>query len=196
MIHKPDDRTWTYFQNWTLSHFEQDGYYIQTLGDENGEEIYGEIPLYPGKYRIITTNRLPNGNIFAKKLVFELTDGQKKEIRLMQTEARSEDLLEDNDITDFILRREDGTACRISELVKDQTGLFIWLEESKEPTEHILNEIYQRRDSFASMTANLYFVIKDAKAKEDPTITRTRLSVPKAEFLLDDFDSNMSILAR
>ena len=196
VIHKPDDRTWTYFQNWTISCFEQDGYYIQTLGDENGEEIYGEIPLYPGKYRIITTNRLPNGNIFAKKLVFELTDGQKKEIRLMQTEARSEDLLEDNDITDFILRREDGTACRISELVKDQTGLFIWLEESKEPTEHILNEIYQRRDSFASMTANLYFVIKDAKAKEDPTITRTRLSVPKAEFLLDDFDSNMSILAR
>ena len=105
-------------------------------------------------------------------------------------------MLEDNDITDFTLRKEDGTRCQVSELVKENRGLFIWLEESKEPTEHILNEIYQRRDAFSQLPANIYFVIRDLKVKEDPTLQRTLTGVSGVEFLLDDFDADMSVLAR
>ena len=196
VVHRQENKNWTYFQNWTISRFEEDGYEVQQLGAEEGEEIYGTIPLFPGKYQILTSNRLPNGNIFARELVFELKDGESKDIWLEQTEARPEDLLEDNDITDFTLRKEDGTRCQVSELVKENRGLFIWLEESKEPTEHILNEIYQRQEAFGQLPANIYFVIRDLKVKEDPTLKRTLKGVSGVEFLLDDFDADMGVLAR
>ena len=33
--------------------------------------------------------------------------------------------------------------------MKEDSGLFIWLGEDEEPTEHILNEIYERREAYA-----------------------------------------------
>lgn len=192
-----DEIVWTYFQNWTLARFEEGKYHTLWLSPEGGESVFGEIALFPGKYRIITSNRLPNGNIFAKKVIFELKDGEKKEIILEQMEAQPSDLLEDNDITDFSVKKEDGTTCMISDLVKEQKGLFIWLEESREPTEHILNEIYQRCDAYQNLKgAKLYFVIKSDKAKEDPTLKRTLTKVSNVEFLYDEFGPDMSVLAR
>lgn len=196
VIRRQEEKVWTYFQNWTIARFEENGYRTQMLCDEEGEEIYGEISLFPGTYRLITANRLPNGNIFAKKMIFCLRDGEKKEIHLEQMEAQLTDMLEDNDIADFDLKREDGTVCSVSELVKEKEGLFIWLEEGKEPTEHILNEIYQRRDAFNRLSAKLYFVIRDEKVKEDPTLRRTLSGVERAELLLDDFGADMEVLAR
>lgn len=196
VVQRQEGMAWTYFRNWTIARFEEKGYRTQVLCAEEGEEIYGEIPLFPGKYRILTANRLPNGNIFAKKLTFCLKDGEKKEIRLEQMEARLSDMLEENDIVDFELKKEDGTRCRISELVKEETGLFVWLEEGKEPTEHILNEIYQRREAYNHLPAKLYFVIRDEKVKNDPTLKKMLTGVERAEFLLDDFGSDMEALAR
>lgn len=196
IVCEQEGKAWTYFQNWTIARFEENGYKTLQLCDESGESIYGEISLFPGTYRILTANRLPNGNIFAKKLDFELKDGEKREIVLEQMEAQPGDLLEDNDITEFTLRTEDGEAHQISELVKEKKGLFIWLEETKEPTEHILNEIYQRKEKFNQLDANLYFVISSPKAKEDPTLKRTLSAVPNVQFLLDDFGADMGVLAR
>ncbi|MCI5509405.1 MAG: hypothetical protein MR436_02960 [Eubacterium sp.] len=196
IIEKDEKITWTYFQNWTIARFEEGGYQTLQLCDESGEEITGEIALFPGTYRILTANRLPNGNIFAKKLVFTLGDGEKRSIHLEQMEAQLSDMMEDNDITDFALKKENGTVCRMSELVREKKGLFIWLEESQEPTEHILNEIYQRREAFANLQANLYFVIRDTGVKRNPTLQRTLSGVTNVQFLLDDFGADMSAVAR
>lgn len=197
IINRQEGETWTYFQNWTVARFNGSSYVtLQLAKDENGEEIYGEIPVMPGQYRVLTANRLPNGNIFAKELVFLLKDGEKKELCLELKEAQLSDMLEDNDIADFTVKTDDGQECRISQLVKEKKGLFIWLEESKEPTEHILNEIYQRQEAFRELPANLYFLIHDQGVKEDPTLKRTAAAVPNATFLLDDFGADMEVVAR
>lgn len=197
IVNRQEGQIWTYFHNWTIARFDGKAYVtLQLAEDENGEEVYGEIPVMPGQYRVLTANRLPNGNIFAKELVFLLKDGEKKELNLELKEAELSDMLEDNDITDFALRTEDGAECRVSELVKDKKGLFIWLEESKEPTEHILNEIYQRQEAYRELPANLYFIIHDSGVKEDPTLKRTAATVPNAKFLLDDFGADMEVVAR
>lgn len=197
IVNRQEGMTWTYFQNWTIARFDGKAYVtLQLAEDESGAEIYGEIPVIPGQYRVLTANRLPNGNIFAKELVFVLKDGEKKELNLELKEAQLSDMLEENDITDFTVRTEEGTPCRVSDLVKERKGLFIWLEESKEPTEHILNEIYQRREAFAQLPANLYFLIHDNGVKEDPTLKRTAAAVPNVKFLLDDFGAEMEVVAR
>lgn len=197
IVHPSEETVWTYFQNWTLARFEKGNYHTLWLGSESGEGVFGEIALFPGTYRIITSNRLPNGNIFAKQMIFELKDGEKKSIILEQMKAQPSDLLEDHDITDFSVRKEDGTIGKISDLVKDQKGLFIWLEESREPTEHILNEIYQRCEAYQNLKdTKLYFVIQNEKAKEDPTLKRTLTKISNVEFLYDEFGADMSVLAR
>lgn len=197
IVNRREGMVWTYFQNWTIARFDGNAYVtLQLAEDESGAEICGEIPVMPGQYRVLTANRLPNGNIFAKEFVFVLKDGEKKELNLELKEAQLSDMLEENDITDFTVRTEEGTLCRISDLVKKRKGLFIWLEESKEPTEHILNEIYQRREAFAQLPANLYFLIHDPGVKEDPTLKRTVAAVPNVKFLLDDFGAELEAVAR
>lgn len=197
LVNRREGMTWTYYQNWTIARFDGEKYVtLQLAEDESGAEIYGEIPVMPGQYRVLTANRLPNGNIFAKELVFVLKDQEKKELHLELKEAQLSDMLEENDIADFSVTTEEGEKRRISELVKKRKGLFLWLEESKEPTEHILNEIYQRRDAFEKLPADLYFLIHDTRVKEDPTLKRTAAAVPNVKFLLDDFGAEMEAVAR
>lgn len=196
VLEKQEGKVWTYYQNWTISRFGEKGYETLSLCDESGEEIYGEIPLFPGKYKIITANRLPNGNIFARQKIFLLEEGEKKSVFLEQMEAKTEDMLEDNDLTDFSLKREDGTSCRLSELVKEKKGLFIWLEEGKEPTEHILNEIYQRKEAYDNLRGNLFFVVNSPDVKKDSTLSRTVSALKNVNFLVDDFGADMEVLAR
>lgn len=196
LIQGEEGENWIYFQNWTIARFEKGEYHTLRLSDESGEEIYGEIPLFPGKYRILTANRLPNGNIFAKQMVFELREGEKREILLELKKAQVEDMLEHNDVADFSLRKGDGTERRLSELTEKNKGLFLWLEEGQEPTEHILNEIYQRKEAYGSLGAKLYFIVKDIEsAAEYPQLKRV-LELNNAEILQDEFGADMEILAR
>ena len=194
-IEKQDGKAWLYYQNWSLARFEEKGYQTLELGEE-GTPVYGEIPLFPGSYKIVTANRLPNGNIFAKQLIFDLKDGEKKKLCLEEMEAQTKDMLEENDITDFHLRKEDGSSVRMSELVREEAGLFIWLEEGKEPTEHILNEIRQRSGEYDALKANLYFVMKSEEVKKDVTFSKTFSRLKRAQILFDEFGADMEVLAR
>ena len=104
--------------------------------------------------------------------------------------------MEENAITDFTVQKEDGTQCHLSELVKEKEGLFLWLEEGKEPTEHLLNEIRQRSEAYNQLPANLYFVVRDMEVKKDPTLAKTLAELEHAQFLVDDFGADMETLAR
>lgn len=196
IVEQQEGKTWTYYQNWTLAKFDGTKYQTLQLSDESGLPVYGEIPLFPGQYKILTANRLPNGNVFAKQLVFKLKDGEKRHIVLEQMEADVKDMLEENDITDFTLQKEDGTHCALSDLVKEKKGLFLWLEEGKEPTEHILNEIRQRSVAYNQLPANLYFVVRDMEVKKDPTLAKTLAELEHVQFLVDEFGADMETLAR
>lgn len=197
IVHESEEVEWKYFQNWTIARFEAEGYNTLRLGRGATGGVFGEIAVFPGKYRVLTTNRLPNGNILAKKFVFELKDGEKKDLYLEQRQTQLTDLIEDYDVPDFKLTKEDGSKVLISELAKDQNALLMWLEESKEPTEHVLNEIAEKSEDYQQLTGTkLYFIIKDEKVKEDPTLKRTLSKMDNVEFLYDDFGADRETMAR
>ena len=89
-----------------------------------GFQSMGRSLCSPGQYKILTANRLPNGNVFAKQFVFVLKEGEKRHIVLEQKEADVKDMLEENAITDFTVQKEDGTQCHLSELVNEKEGLI------------------------------------------------------------------------
>ncbi len=190
------DIEWNYSGNWTLARFTRDA--CQILGRAPwSQEHFGEsVSVTPGRYRVLTANRLPNGNLLAKQFCFELREGEEREIRLELAEANPSDMLTDFSITNFAMKTEDGEEASISDLVKETGGLFIWLGEDEEPTEHILNEIYQRRESYAAIRAGLFLVAARPQMRENPACRRVLEVLPKIRLLYDDFGANMEALAR
>ena len=60
-----------------------------------------ELALIPGIYRIITTNRLPNGNQFAWEKTFTIEEGGQREETLRLREAQLGDMLERISLPEF-----------------------------------------------------------------------------------------------
>ncbi|MCI9336962.1 MAG: transglutaminase domain-containing protein [Lachnospiraceae bacterium] len=190
------DMEWNYFGNWTLARFDGEAYRTLLPKLWSRENFGIPVSVISGRYRVLTANRLPNGNILAKQFYFELQEGEEREIRLELAQANPSDMLTDFCITDFGLEDEDGEACRISELAKEAGGLFIWLGEDEEPTEHILNEIYQRKEAYAAVKTGLFFVAARPQIRENPACRRLLEALPKIRILFDDFGTDMEALAR
>ncbi|MCG4587079.1 hypothetical protein L0P56_16440, partial [Anaerosalibacter bizertensis] len=100
---------------------------------------------------------------------FEIQPGETKEIELVLREADLEDMLENISIPEFTLRKEDGSTVKASELTADGKHILAFLEEEKEPTEHILNEMMEQEEAFSRYAKRIIFVVKSKKALETPT---------------------------
>ncbi len=194
LIHGQEGVEWNYFGNWSLARFDDGAYRPLWLWEQ--DKLAGPIPAFPGRYRALTANRLPNGNILAKELYFQLEEGQQREIRLELAEAEPADMLTDHAIPDFAIKREDGEACLLSALVKEDSGLFIWLGEDEEPTEHILNEIYERREAYAELQGRLFFVAMRPEIRKNPACGRVLEALPGITLMFDEFGADMEALAR
>ena len=71
---------WKYFQNWSIAKLEAGKYITRKLEAENFRDQVMKLPLEAGNYRILTSNRLPNGNIFAAEYYFEVQIGEMKRV--------------------------------------------------------------------------------------------------------------------
>lgn len=193
-VHPDGKNNWKYAQSWSISRF-RDGVFIP-LDLETDENPHRPLPAEAGIYRLLTVNRLPNGNIFAKQFDFELGECEKKELTLSLKEAELSEMLSESQILDFELKTEAEESLMVSSIEDGNKKLLIWLEESREPTEHILNEMYERADQFSKYQKDIYFILSGKEAKEDPTLQHTLERLPEIQFLYDDFGANVQTLAR
>lgn len=159
-----------------------------------------ELQLRPGIYRILTLNRKKDGSQLAKMAVFALKNGESKRVTLSLRDIPVEDLLTRTKVEDFALHRVEGGSVSLSELSGENDSgngkaLFLWLEVTREPTEHILNELYERKEDFAGLNAPVYVVLKSKEDLENATLRRTMEALPAITPLLDDFGENYRKLA-
>lgn len=191
-----EETVWIYSHNWTLGRLE-DGVY-KTLHLDGKAWETGGITLHvePGEYRLLTSNRLPNGNVFVKEFLFYLCSEKEKKVALSLKEAKLSDMLEKIQVSDFYLKESDGTVVSAHQLMEGRQSLLLWLEESKEPTEHILNELYEHQEQFRQLDTQIYFVIRSPEALQDPTLCRTLQVLPEVRVVYDDFEENVQTLGR
>lgn len=188
--------TWTYNQNWSIARLEKDGYLSLELEDLSWENGKLAIEADPGIYRILTGNRLPNGNVFGKSLTFSVEKGEEKTVELSFREAKLNDMLEDIAILPFNLLEKDGTKVPAADVTRGGRKILFWLEVSKEPTEHILNELMEKKEAFEKYKENLLFIIKKEEDLNDPTLSRCRAALPGIPVLYDTFTENVNTLGR
>ena len=191
-----EDTQWKYFQNWSIAKLENGRYVSLKLGTEAFENQYMNLPLESGEYRILTSNRLPNGNMFANEYHFEIQPGETKEIDLVLREADLEDMLENISMPEFTLRREDGSTVKASELTVDGKHILAFLEEEKEPTEHILNEMMEQEEAFAGYAEKIIFVVRSKDALETPTLSKALKKLKNVQIYYDDFSEIINTLGR
>ena len=191
-----EDTQWKYFQNWSIAKLENGRYVSLKLGTEAFENQHMNLPLESGKYRILTSNRLPNGNMFANEYHFEIQPGETKEIELVLREADLEDMLENISMPEFMLKTEDGTEVKASDLTADGKHILMFLEEEKEPTEHILNEMMEQEEAFAGYAEQIIFVVRSKEALETPTLSKALAKLKNIQIYYDDFSEIINTLGR
>lgn len=192
-----DGRTvWTYFQNWTIAKKEDGRYRSLKLAGINWQEHTLTVPLEAGEYRILTTNRLPNGNQFLNQHSFCLEEGDSKEIALELRDADLSDMLENISVSEFQIYRENQIPADASDITDGNKKILLWLEEGKEPTEHILNEMMERKSEFIKYVEQIVFIIRTKDALEDPTLSKALKALPGVRVFYDDFKTNVNTLGR
>lgn len=187
---------WKYFQNWSIAKLNDGRFVSLKLNDSVWEKGLLPLKLESGRYRIITANRLPNGNIFAYKFDFTMQPGEEKAMELKLRQADLADMLENISIPEFQLRRADGTHANASELTAEGKHILMFLEESKEPTEHILNEMMEQETAFRALAEQIIFVFKSPEGLKDPTVAKAMKLFPGIQVYYDDFTENLNMLGR
>ena len=193
-----DGTQWKYFQNWSMAKLENGTYTSLRLGGLLWKGDLLEVHLEAGTYRITTSNRLPNGNMFAYVYYFSVDAGDKKEISMILRQADLEDMLENIELPEFQLRKdEDGNeAIQASELTAEGKHILMFLEESREPTEHILNEMMEQPEEFRKICSRILFVVQSQTALKDPTISKALSMFPEIQVYYDCFADHIELLGR
>lgn len=196
LLYSEEKEPWIYTQNWSLARLEQGEYVTLDLSAERWTDGKLELRLLAGHYRLITCKRMPTGALFAKEYRFTVGMEQENHLQISQRQARLTDLLSDKPIPDFNLYEADGRAISMADACAHRPNLLLWLEEGKEPTEHILNEMEDLREGFCQLDANIVFVLRSESALKDARISRALAHIPGIRVLYDDFRDTMSLLAR
>lgn len=195
IFEKETNQTFLYYPDFTVGRLENGEY--QTL-DLEGEEWDGnqlKVQVMSGEYRVITDNRLPNGNLHANKYHFYLGEGETKTVKLEKYEANLAEMLDNFALDEFKVHDEDGNVVLGSELTKNK-AILMWLEQGKEPTEHILNEMLDQEEDFKELPADIIFMVKNKEALENAKVQKVLATFPGIKVYYDSFVPNVETLAR
>ena len=185
-----------YSENWTIALLENGVYKTLILSEDILPGNKANISVDSGHYRILTSIRIPNGSIFVNKHTFEVKYKETKSVNIRLRDAKLSDMLENYELQDFNLRDNNSNIVHASNLIKDEKSIFIWIEEGKEPTEHILNEMIERQEEFNNIKGQIIFVLRDSSAKQNKTLQRVYELIPIIKTYFDDFSETVNVLAR
>ena len=204
-----ENENWNYYQNWTISVTDGKGYLTLDFSGSKWENGKLELDIMPGDYRILTGNRLPNGNILGKRYDFHIEKDETKKVELELREYSLEEMLNRHSIPDSRLRNKDGEVVLISQVTGTpcadenlehgdgvQRKIFFWLEEGREPTEHILNEIMDLKEKYEKIQQNLVFILRNEDALKNATLCRCLEMLPKIQVFFHDFGKDKEMTAR
>lgn len=191
-----DDTQWVYFQNWSIGILRDGIYNTLDLSGREWKDGKVELDLAPGAYRLLTAKRMPNGSLFTKEYRFTVAENSLNSLTIRLRDTKISDMLENMDILPFSLKDKDGSKIEAEKLTEGKANILFWLEEGKEPTEHILNELIEHHERYNAVDAQLVFIIRSDEAKKNHTLARALELLPKVTICYDDFRDNVSSIAR
>lgn len=192
---KEAHESWRYGPDFSFARRIDGAYQTYALTDEAWDGNAWTVAVEPGDYRIITDNRLPNGDIHARMYHLRLEGNQERSVQLRKSPAALQDMLASYVLEDFKLFDAEGNPVWGSTLTQGRTVLM-WLEEGVEPTEHILNEMLESAQDFETLPADMIFILRGKEALENEKLRCVLERFPAIRVFYDSFVPNVETLAR
>ena len=105
-------------------------------------------------------------------------------------------MLERIALPEFEVKDNQGNVVTCADLTAGGKKILMWLEESCEPTEHILNEMLEHTEEFREFQKQVIFMIRTEEAKKDPLLSRALAVFPEIPVYYDSFEENIELLGR
>jgi len=185
------DPVFLYRQNWTLSRRETDGWKIMGLPERT--ETF---PLPVGRYRIITSARLPNGNQFAAMREFDIHSGESPAVQLYLRPYAMEDMLFCQALPVMPARTLSGAVVPDLCWMGNPAAIVCWIEPGCEPTEHLLNELAAGQQALKALPVDVVLLPQSRKSLRQSTLAGVLAQWPEIRVLLDDWAYDQEQTAR
>lgn len=190
------NKNWCYFQTWTIGRLENGNYKTLDYSDEKFGGLQEVLNIEPGEYRIITANRSANGDIQAAEYYFDLSEGEDRSITLHQKEEADELWTKELELPELLLEDDKGDKISLGAIAQGRKSVLIWLEEGKEPTEHILNEILEQQEYINNQVESFSFILQGKSALSNKTLSSVLSMIPGIHLYYDDFGVNIDKVAK
>lgn len=189
-----DETDVKYETTWGLTRLSDEGKPDQFLAlRDNWNHGRMDIPLVPGRYCLVTAQRLPNGNAHVLECPIRAEAGRKEDISLKMQQIRPEEMFVSVDMTPLHLRADNG------ESVRQQNGqkrLYIWLAPGQEPTEHILNEMLDNAESYERIAPVISLITDTPMQKEQRLVRKVTDRFPSIQCCYAEDPSEREMLMR
>lgn len=130
-----------YYIHFTLARFENGRY--NTLEYEFNKKLTDfkeELPLPPGKYMLVTGNRINDSKILSNMSFFDLFENEHKTIEVkLRKDINENKILGTIDLKN-VVKLFDLNKLNIDRIF-EKGVVIIWIEPDKEPTKHIFNDL-------------------------------------------------------
>ena len=164
-LQKQPGEAWQAGADLGLSVYAPDGWQPLTLDGLSWQEDCLTVQLCPGVYRVLTSRRLPNGDLRVLRMELRLDAGQTACVRLQKQPVAFSELAVDFTLADFQAEAPDGRRACAAELTQGPS-LLLWLDVGSEPTEHLLNELLASRDRLRGLRVALFVHTRQALRNE------------------------------
>ena len=180
-LEKQPGEVWQTDADFGLSVLAPDGWQPLELSGLSWQGDCLTVPLCPGLYRVLTSSRLPNGDLRMSRLELRLDAGQTVPVRLQKQPVAFSELTVDFTLADFQAEAPDGRHASAAELTHG-LSLLLWLDAGSEPTEHLLNELLASRSRIRAL--RLVLLLRTRQMLQNEKLRAVLTVFPEAEVWL------------
>ena len=148
-----------YYKNFTLARFEEGRYNTLEYDEDKPASEFRELSLIPGRYMLVTGNRINDSRILTSISFFDIAEGEHKSITVsLRHESRPPEILGKARLGS-ILTGLDDEFDKYKSMAGRKTLLF-WLETDREPSKHVLNDLFRlEREISSKGCAFVFFTV-------------------------------------
>ena len=120
-----------------------------------------------------------------------------------------EEMFNRHSIPDFRLTDQAGNQVLVSKLTgrrsgdaakcengMDERSILFWLEEGREPTEHILNEMMDLKEKYEKIQKQVIFILRGEESLKNATLAKCLELFPEIQVYFHDFGKDKEMTAR
>lgn len=183
----------TYRQNWSLSRWTGDCWQLLDFSDVRWKGGKCDLTLPVGTYRLITTQRMPNGNQYAARRDFLISPGKTFCSELYLRSYELADMLGRQELPVMKAQTLDGQEVPV---VPEKPSLLLWLEEGAEPTAHLLAELAEYQPKLEALPVEVTVLIRSEDSLKNAQLANFAQHWPGIRVLLDDWYFDVEQVAR